>query len=62
MIKTMMMIVVGGTLALLALMPATEARKAGRPQEEFLKKNPDKVRAVIKPIDKATPLRGRTTK
>jgi hypothetical protein len=62
MIKTMMMIVVGGTLALLALMPATEARKAGRPQEEFLKKNPDKVRAVTKPIDKATPLRGHTTK
>ena len=29
MLKTMTMIVIGGTLALLALTPATEARKAG---------------------------------
>ena len=34
MIKTMMMIVMGATLALLALTPTTEARKAGGTQQE----------------------------
>jgi hypothetical protein len=34
MLKTMMMIVIGATLALLALTPATEARKAGGTQQE----------------------------
>jgi hypothetical protein len=58
----MMMIVIGGALALLALMPATEARKAGRDHPEFLKlkKDFDKARAITKP--KASPLRGHTTK
>jgi hypothetical protein len=60
MIKTMMLIVIGGTLALLALMPATEARKAGGAQQEYLKKDPHKARAITKPIDKASPLRGHT--
>jgi len=48
-------------LALLALTPATEARKAGGTQQEY-KKDPDKARAITKPTDKATPLQGRTTK
>jgi hypothetical protein len=61
MIRTMM-IVIGGALALWALTPATEARKAGGTQQEYLKKDPDKARAITKPVDKATPLRGRTTK
>jgi len=61
MLKTMTMIVIGGTLALLALTPATEARKAGGTQQEY-KKDPDKARAITKPTDKATPLQGRTTK
>ena len=41
MIRTMM-IVIGGALALWALMPATEARKSGGTQQEYLKKDPDK--------------------
>ena len=61
MIKTMMMIVIGATLALLALTPATEARKAGGTQQEN-KQNPNKSRAITKPTDKATPLQGRTTR
>ena len=61
MIKTMMMIVMGATLALLALMPATEARKAGGTPQEY-KTDPGKARAITKPTDKATPLQGRTTK
>ena len=61
MIKTMMMIAMGATLALLALVPAAEARKAGGTQQEY-KKHPDKARAITKPTDKATPLQGRTTK
>jgi hypothetical protein len=61
MIKTMMMIVMGATLALLALTPTTEARKAGGTQQEN-KKDPDKARAITKPTDKATPLQGRMTK
>ena len=60
MLKTLMMIVIGATLALLALTPATEARKAGGTQQD--KKDPDKARAITKPTDKATPLQGRTTK
>jgi hypothetical protein len=62
MIKTTMMIVIAVTLALLALTPATEARKAGGDPQTFLKKAPDKARAITKPTDKATPLQGRTTK
>jgi hypothetical protein len=56
-----MMIVIGATLALLALTPATEARKAGGTQQEN-KQDPNKGRAITKPTDKATPLQGRTTK
>jgi len=61
MLKTMMMIVIGAALALLALTPATEARKAGGTQQEN-KQDPNKGRAITKPTDKATPLQGRTTK
>lgn len=61
MIKTMTMIVIGAAVALLALTPATEARKAGGTQQEF-KTGPDKGRAITKPTDKATPLQGRTTR
>ena len=60
MLKAMMMIVIGATLALLALTPVTEARKAGGTQQEN-KQDPNK-RAITKPTDKATPLQGRTTK
>src|SRR5215467_12082078 len=55
MLKTMTMIVIGATLALLALTPATEARKAGGTQQEY-KQDPNKARAITKPTDKATPL------
>jgi len=61
MIKTMTMIAIGAALALLALTPASEARKAGGTQQEY-KKGPDKTRAITKPTDKATPLQGRTTR
>lgn len=61
MIKTMTMIVIGAAVALLALTPATEARKAGGTQQES-KTGPDKARAITKPTDKATPLQGRTTR
>jgi hypothetical protein len=56
MIKTMMMIVIGATLALLALTPATEARKAGGTQQEY-KKDPDKARAITNRPIKPRPFR-----
>jgi hypothetical protein len=61
MIKTIMPIVIGATLALLALMPAAEARKAGSDPIQFLKTAPDKAQAT-KPVHKTSPLRGRMTK
>ena len=61
MIKTMTMIVIAAAVALLALTPAAEARKAGGTQQEN-KTSPDKGRAITKPTDKATPLQGRTTR
>jgi hypothetical protein len=56
MIKTIMMIVIAGTVALLALTPATEARKAGGTQQEY-KTGPDKARAITKPPIKPRPFR-----
>jgi hypothetical protein len=61
MIKTMTMIVIAAAVALLALTPVAEARKAGGTQQEY-KKDPNKTRAITKPTDKATPLQGRTTR
>jgi hypothetical protein len=61
MIKTMTVIVIAAAVALLALTPVAEARKAGGTQQEY-KKDPNKTRAIAKPTDKATPLQSRTTR